>query len=149
MDLLKWPKKNIYETVHLYYYFIKISGYAPFTIVGNIKNGITKTTPLDVFIYLSYVSTNLFVLYMSFKFQFNMDTYVLLVFGMKIVVFLSIFIGVIGTTWNIFNAKNMWKIIRNLYEIDEEVSSTYSLNLYLFLYCLVLFYLFFFIFFYS
>ena len=114
--------KNIYETAYTYYLITKFFGYASFSIVGNLTDGIVRVTPYDYIIYLLFLSINCCILYGSFFVQILYTESLILQIGTQIIICSSIIISIISSTINILFSRSIWNILKKLYEIDIEVS---------------------------
>lgn len=117
------PKQNIYDVVHNPFAISRIFGFAPISIVGDMADGIIRVKYFDVIRNLFQIVLCASVIYM------NLSINLTLLETSSVLINLSSRGAAVGMSMNIFLAVvvfalqsgNLWSIIRNLNEVDQEV----------------------------
>lgn len=114
---------QIWNIVKPYYWVLRFFGLAPFSIRGDIKNGIIKTGISDVLYMLVALIIQSYVLYINITIDLSLSrtSSFLIDRGAFLIEIFNAGNVLIGTCFYAICRKRIWRIFRNCYEFDGEV----------------------------
>ncbi|XP_053690862.1 putative gustatory receptor 28a [Sabethes cyaneus] len=116
----KFPKSNIFECMVLHYFYLKLNGYACFTIVGAIETGKIRTSILDRLVFLFHTALACGLLLASLLLvseASNMSP--LMIIGGKLIWFTCYIATVFGIVWNFIHRSKVWSLYTSVYNVDQ------------------------------
>ncbi|XP_055614278.1 putative gustatory receptor 28a [Uranotaenia lowii] len=118
----KFPKTNIYECMILHYLFLKLNGYACFTIVGSIESGKIRTSIFDWLLFPAYLALALGLWVANVWLgDFSSAFSPLMIIGNRMLWFMCYFCAVFGLFWNFLNRHKVWSLYTSVYHVDQQL----------------------------
>lgn len=118
----KFPKENIFECMVLHYLFLKVNGYACFSIAGPIESGKIRTTILDKILFLLYLGAGVALwvcVILFFKTPANVSP--LQIIGSRLIWFTCYLSAVVGVLWNFYNRAKVWSLYVGVFRVDQQL----------------------------
>lgn len=119
MEKLKF--ENVFASSKLTFIFMKILGFACFSIKGDVKNGQIKTTVFDYFLFAIFFSLSCFALYFSMIFTYNSAASPVTNFGVNLLIKSAMVVVITGILLNFLFRHKIWMVMTNFYELDLKV----------------------------
>ncbi|KAL1397749.1 hypothetical protein pipiens_009512 [Culex pipiens pipiens] len=118
----KFPKRNIFECMILHYLFLKVNGYACFSISGELEAGKTRTTAVDRawFLVCLAVVVTLWTINITVV-ERPVDVSPLLSIGSRLMWFTCYLTVLFGIVWNFLYRDKVWSLYVNVFKVDQQL----------------------------
>jgi hypothetical protein len=114
---------NIYDVIKYVFLCSKLVGFSPFSIVGDVKNGVIKTTMIDL-VWCSVVfSTMSYILYANITENLSLQqtNSIVVEKGGKIILIIAIINLMFVTFTTFLNRNRVWNIVQKIHQCDCQV----------------------------
>lgn len=119
--LFAYPKNTFFKVIIFWYYFVRIFGFASFTIDGDFKIGKTRVTVYDFIIYAWWTSISALMFRKSFIADNNQTDSYLFNFGLNLQLYVALGNAIISLTLDILMHSKYWTLFVKLNEVNDKV----------------------------
>jgi 7tm Chemosensory receptor len=115
---------SLYDVVKCVFLCTKLVGFAPFSVVGDVKNGVIQSTMIDVAWCSAVFSSLLYILYANLmeNILLQQTNSIVVEKGGRVILLIAI-INLMFIAFSTFvNRHRVWKILGKIHRCDSQVS---------------------------